>query len=171
MESYIGFRGRRDEVSAVCLFAKQCQIIIWHRYRVFVFVSSLFLSSVIKFDKKCANSTQRSQSPNSSGWQSKLYSPRRGYLSPGNSIVLGIAATLLFISVRFLLPILGVILLKLKQASNRHVYFRYTIPQKCSRITFQHTYTNLLSSEITQHDIKVHKGWKYLGKILFPAKN
>ena len=25
----------------------------------------LFLSSVIKFDKKCANSTQRSQSPNS----------------------------------------------------------------------------------------------------------
>ena len=32
---------------------------------VFVFVSFLFLSSVIRFDKKCANSTQRSQSPNS----------------------------------------------------------------------------------------------------------
>ena len=32
---------------------------------VFVFVSFIFLSSVIKFDKKCANSTQRSQSPNS----------------------------------------------------------------------------------------------------------
>ena len=32
---------------------------------VFVFVSFLFLSSVIKFDKKCANSTQRSQSPHS----------------------------------------------------------------------------------------------------------
>ena len=31
----------------------------------FVFVSFLFLSSVIKFDKKCANSTQRSQSCNS----------------------------------------------------------------------------------------------------------
>ena len=31
--------------------------------------------------------------------KSKIYSPRRGYLSPGNSIVLGIAATLLFISV------------------------------------------------------------------------
>ena len=98
-----------------------------HRYRVFVFVSFLFRSSVIKFDKKCANSTQRSQSPNSSGRQSKLYSPRRGYLSPGNSIVLRIAATLLFISVRFFLPILGVILSKLKQASNRPVYFRYTI--------------------------------------------
>ena len=31
----------------------------------FYFVSFLFLSSVIKFDKKCANSTQRSQLPNS----------------------------------------------------------------------------------------------------------
>ena len=31
--------------------------------------------------------------------KSKIYSPRRGYLSQGNSIVLGIAATLLFISV------------------------------------------------------------------------
>ena len=31
--------------------------------------------------------------------KSKLYSPRPGYLSPGNSIVLEIAATLLFISV------------------------------------------------------------------------
>ena len=33
------------------------------RHRVFVFVSCF--SSVIKFDKKCTNSTQRSQSPNS----------------------------------------------------------------------------------------------------------
>ena len=31
--------------------------------------------------------------------KSKIYSPRRGYLSPGNSIALEIAATLLFISV------------------------------------------------------------------------
>ena len=31
--------------------------------------------------------------------KSKIYSPRRGYLSPGNSIILEIAATLLFISV------------------------------------------------------------------------
>ena len=74
------------------------------RYRVFVFVSFLFLSIVINFDKKCANSTQRSQSPNSQrltivSGKSKIYSPRQGYLSPGNSIVLVIAATLLFISV------------------------------------------------------------------------
>ena len=64
-----------------------------------------FLLSVTKFDKKCANSTQWSQSPKS--WsrltivsaKSKIYSPRRGYLSLGNSIDLEIAAALLFISV------------------------------------------------------------------------
>ena len=48
--------------------------------------------------------------------KSKIYSPRRGYLSPGNSSILEIAATLLLI--------LGLILLKLKHASNRPVYFR-----------------------------------------------
>ena len=31
--------------------------------------------------------------------KSKIYTPRRGYLSPGNSIILEIAATLLFIGV------------------------------------------------------------------------
>ena len=31
--------------------------------------------------------------------KSKIYSPRQGYLSPGNSIILEIAATLLFIGV------------------------------------------------------------------------
>ena len=31
--------------------------------------------------------------------KSKIYSPRRSYLSPGNSIILEIAATLLFIGV------------------------------------------------------------------------
>ena len=57
--------------------------------------------------------------------KSTLYSPRRGYLSPGNSIVLEIAATLFYIHQRhnFLL-ILALILLKLKNASNRPVYFR-----------------------------------------------
>ena len=51
----------------------------------FVFVSFLFLSSVITFDKKCANSTQRSQSPTIVSAKSKIYSPP--------------AATLLFISI------------------------------------------------------------------------
>ena len=46
-----------------------------------------FLSRVIKFDKKCLNSTQRS----------KIHFPRRGYLSPGNFIVLEVEAALLFI--------------------------------------------------------------------------
>ena len=31
--------------------------------------------------------------------ESKIYSPRQGYVSPGNSIILEIAATLLFIGV------------------------------------------------------------------------
>ena len=68
----------------------------------------LFLSSVLKFDNKWAKSKQRSQSPKllrltpgltivSS--KSNIYSPRQGYLSPGNSIILEIAATLLFIGV------------------------------------------------------------------------
>ena len=64
----------------------------------------LFLSSVIKFDNKWAKSKQRSQSPKPFrltivSAKSKIYSPRRGYLSPGNSVILEIAATLLFIGV------------------------------------------------------------------------
>ena len=68
----------------------------------------LFLSSVLKFDNKCAKSKQTSQSPKllrlTPGLtivsaKSKIYSPRQGYLSPGNSIILEIAATLLFIGV------------------------------------------------------------------------
>ena len=97
-KSHIEFSGRSDQVTVKPL----CQMM--PRYRVFVFVSFLFLSIVINFDKKCANSTQRSQSPNSQrltivSGKSKIYSPRQGYLSSGNSIVLVIAATLLFISV------------------------------------------------------------------------
>ena len=55
------------------------------------------------------------------------------------------------------LPILALILLKLKHASNRPVYFRdlcasySALQQKSSLIIFQHTYANLLSSKITQH--------------------
>ena len=60
----------------------------------------LFLSSVIKFDSKWAKSKQRSQSPKllrlTPGLtivsaKSTIYSPRQGYLSPGNSIILEIA--------------------------------------------------------------------------------
>ena len=75
------------------------------RHQVFVFVSLLFfLSNVWKFDKKCANSTERSQLPKLlrltiASAKSKDHVPRRGYLSPVNSIVLEIAAALFFISV------------------------------------------------------------------------
>ena len=50
---------------------------------------------------KWAKSKQRSQSPNSYLCKVKIYSARRvrRYLSPGNSIILEIAATLLFICV------------------------------------------------------------------------
>ena len=57
------------------------------------------------------------------------------------------------------LPILALILLKLKHASNRPVYFRdlcaayRALQQKSSPIIFQHTYANLLSSKITRDKI------------------
>ena len=124
------------------------------RYRVFVFVGFLFLSSVINFDKKCANSTQRSQSPNSQrltivSGKSKIYSPRQGYLSPGNSIVLVIAATLLFISVTIFCRFWGSFC-RNSSTLPTDLFMRYH--KNSPRITFQHMYANLLSSKITQHD-------------------
>ena len=68
-------------------------------------------------------------------------------------------------------PILGLILLKLKQASNRPVYFRETFPayreilKISSRITFQPQARKFT----TQHDIIIHKGRKY-HRILFQRK-
>ena len=55
--------------------------------------------------------------------KSKIHSPRRGYLSPGNSIVLEIEAALLFISVTIFADF-GAHLLKFKHASNNPVYKR-----------------------------------------------
>ena len=80
------------------------------RHRVFVNVSLyffmlfyFFISIVLKIDKKCANSTQITIAQllrlTIVSAKSKIYSPRRGCLSPGNSIALEIAAALLFISV------------------------------------------------------------------------
>ena len=122
----------------------------------FCFCKFSFSFKCKKFDKKCANSTQRSQSPNSSGCQSKLYSPRPGYLSPGNSIVLGIAATLLFISVRFFCRFWGN-----SSKLPTDLFIFVTLYHKSAPVShFICTYANFLSSKITQHDIKVHKGWK-----------
>ena len=108
------------------------------RYRVFVFVSFLFLSIVINFDKKCANSTQRSQSPNSQrltivSGKSKIYSPRQGYLSPGNSIVLVIAATLLFISVKIFCRFWGSFCWNSSTLpTDLFIFVSYALPQKFS---------------------------------------
>ena len=73
------------------------------------------------------------------------------------------------------LPILALILLKLKHASNRLVYCRglgaahSALQEKSSLIIFQHTYANLLSSKITQHD-KISQKMEISQKS-FPAKN
>ena len=91
--------------------------------------------------------------------KSKIYSPRRGYLSPGDSIILEIAANFIIHQRHNFLLILGLILLKLKHASNRpFIFVTYAraaysaLPQKSSRITFQPTYAYLFSSKITKHD-------------------
>ena len=130
----------------------------------FVFVSLLFLSSVIKFEKKCANSTQRSQSTLEVDHclQSQKFTLQDEVIY--HQVILSFCDSSYFIihQRHNFLPILGLILLKLKHASNRPVYFcdlcaAYSaLPQKSSRIIFQHTYANLLSSKITQHD-KIHK--------------
>ena len=95
------------------------------------FCKFLFLSSVIKFDNKMSKVKTKITIAQLlrltiSLCKVKIYSPRRlrRYLSPGNSIIFEIAATLLFI---FSL-ILGLILMKLKHASNRPVYFREPFP-------------------------------------------
>ena len=72
--------------------------------------------------------------------KSKIYSPRQGYLSPGNSIVLKIAATFLFISVT-----------KLKHASNRPVYFR-----DLRTCCLQSTTTKTLPYHISTHVCTLH---------------
>ena len=143
-----------------------CQMMA--RYRAFVFVSFLFLSSVIKFDKKCANSTQRLAIAQLLrltivSAKSKIYSPRRGY------------SNFIIHQRHNFLPILALILLKLTHASNRPVYFRdlcaaySALPQKSSLIIFQHTYANLLSWKITQHD-KISQNVEISQKS-FQAKN
>ena len=105
--------------------------------------------------------------------KSKIYSPRRGYLSPGNSIGLGNSSYFIIHQRHNFLLISGLILLERKHASNRSVYFRdlcvaySALSQKSSRITFQHTYANLLRPKITQHD-KFTKGG--ISQKSFPAK-
>ena len=78
--------------------------------------------------------------------KSIIYSPR-GYLSPGNSIVLEIAATLIIHQRHNFLLTFGLNLFKLKHASNKPVcfcdFFARTVysalPQKSFRIVFQPT--------------------------------
>ena len=70
IESDIKFSGCRDQVTSGVYSRNQGYICVkvMARHLVFVFDSLVFfLSSVIMFDKRCANSTQRSQLPKSLG--------------------------------------------------------------------------------------------------------
>ena len=111
-----------------------CQMMA--RYRVFVFICFLFLSSVIKFDKKCANSTHHNRPTLEVDHcfckVKNLLSKTRLFHCFGNSSYFNIHECHNF------WPVLGLILLKLKQASNRPVYVRdlcaaySALPQKSS---------------------------------------
>ena len=110
--------------------------------------------------------------------KSKLYSPRLGYLSPRNSIVLEIAATSLLISVTLLCWFWGSICWSSwKHASNRPVYFRDLFTR-----WLQCTTTKILPYHISTHVCKFVKLENYttwnlnlqrleISQKPFPAKN
>ena len=65
--------------------------------------------------------------------KSKIYSPRQGYLSPGNSIVLVIAATLLFISVTIFCRFWGSFCWNSSTLpTDLFIFVTYALPQKFS---------------------------------------
>ena len=88
--------------------------------------------------------------------KSKIYSPRLGYLSPSNSIVLEVAAALLFISVTNSCQFLELILLKLKHAFNRPVYVR-GLCTRCGPIvtTDLHSYTHTTRWHTTKSQLSL----------------
>ena len=138
------------------------------RYQVFVSASFLFLSSVKTFDKKCANSTERSQSPNSWGWplfpQSQNFTLQDEVIYHQihcNSIVLEIAGTFLVTSVTILCWFRGLFCWNSSTLpTDLFICVTYAraaysaLPQKSPHITFQPMYANLLRLNITctQHD-------------------
>ena len=124
IESDIEFSGRRDQVT-LRVYSRNKRYMCQNDGKI---PGSCFrFSSVIKFDmcefKSKVRISQLLRLTIVSA-KSKIYSPRRGYLSPGNSMVLGNSSCFIVHQRHKFLPILGLILLKLKHASNRHVYFR-----------------------------------------------
>ena len=94
------------------------------------FCKFLFLSSVIKFDNKMIKSIQTSQSPNSSGWPF-VYAKSKFTLQDAYDVIYHQVIPSFGNSSYFIIHrrhnfslILGLILLKLKHASNRPIYFR-----------------------------------------------
>ena len=120
------YSGRRDQATAACLLAKQWSICVkWWQDSGFLFLLVFFFFQVlqsltwnVRIPHKDHNRlTLVSAKP-------KIYSPRRGYLSPGNSIVFGNSSYFIIHQRHNFSLILGLILLKLKHASDRPVYFR-----------------------------------------------
>ena len=90
--------------------------------------------------------------------KSKICSPRQGYLSPGNSIVLEIAAPDIHQHHNFLLT-MGLILFKLKHASNRPVCFfllMHTLFTAYYHKNPSVSHCNPREQINSQHDIKIH---------------
>ena len=98
--------------------------------------------------------------------KSKIYSSRRGYLSPGNSIVSEIAATLLFISVTIFCWFWGSFCWNSSTLPTDLLMF--VNPSCLQSIT-----TKMLPyhSKIIQHEIKIHKAGLEISQKPFPAKN
>ena len=80
IESDIEFSGHRDQACDRGVFTRETvfKTSVSNDGKIpgFVFVSFLFFSRVIKFDKKCANSTQRSQWPNNLVSKTRLFITR-----------------------------------------------------------------------------------------------
>ena len=111
--------------------------------------------------------------------KSKIYSPRRSYLSPCNSIVFRNSSYFIIHQRHNYLLILGLILFTLKHASNTPVYFRdLRAYLRCSNTKNPPvSHANLLSSKITRHDKISQKTfpaknlWKQTTYLLLEAKN
>ena len=132
---------------------------------------------------KWAKSKQRSQSPKSCLCKVKIYSPRRvrRYLSPGNSIIFENSSYFIIQLRHNSSLILGLILLKLKHASNRPVnpsslqsntkkLLPYHISTLSSKIQYTTWYHNSQRQKIPQNPFPAKHLLKQTTYLLLEAK-
>ena len=100
--------------------------------------------------------------------KSKIYSPSRGYLAPGNSIVLEIAATLLFINVTNFFADFGAHFVETSTLPTD--LFMFVNPSRLHMLTEHYPQNPPVShfnpgmricSKITNMTLNFKKGWKY----------